>query len=114
MAREKKKTKDIHIRIAEDDLSILKDKADKAKLSLTDYLTYCGIGKQIFIVDEFISQTRCKCCSQSAFSYPIKTTNQDSHFIWPSYNLIGFTAVFSTYIQIPVYNHSIFLLSRLK
>ena len=51
MAREKKKTKDIHIRIAEDDLSILKDKADKAKLSLTDYLTYCGIGKQIFIVD---------------------------------------------------------------
>ena len=51
MAREKKKTKDIHIRIAEDDLSILRDKADKAKLSLTDYLTYCGIGRQIFIVD---------------------------------------------------------------
>lgn len=51
MARERKKTKDIHIRIAEDDLQILKKKADEVKLSLTDYLTYCGIGKQIFIVE---------------------------------------------------------------
>ena len=51
MTREKIKTKDIHIRISEDELQILKNKADSVKLSLTDYLTYCGIGKQIFVVE---------------------------------------------------------------
>jgi hypothetical protein len=51
MTREKIKTKDIHIRISEDELQMLKNKADSVKLSLTDYLTYCGIGKQIFVVE---------------------------------------------------------------
>lgn len=51
MTREKIKTKDIHIRISDDELQMLKNKADSVKLSLTDYLTYCGIGKQIFVVE---------------------------------------------------------------
>ena len=51
MTREKIKTKDIHIRISEDELQMLKNKADSVKLSLTDYLTYSGIGKQIFVVE---------------------------------------------------------------
>lgn len=51
MTREKIKTKDIHIRISDDELQMLKNKADSVKLSLTDYLIYCGIGKQIFVVE---------------------------------------------------------------
>ena len=61
MSRERKKTRDVHIRISEDALSLIKKKADEAGLSLTDYLTYCGGGKQIFIVegiDELARQHR--------------------------------------------------------
>ena len=51
MKRQKNKTRDLHIRISEDDLAHIKDKAEEAKLSLTDYITYSCIGRQIFVVD---------------------------------------------------------------
>lgn len=61
MTRIKKKTRDLHIRISEDHLEMIKKKAEEAKLSLTDYITYICIGRQITVVeglDELIRQHR--------------------------------------------------------
>ena len=40
------------IRISEDNLNIVHYKADQAKLTLTEYVTQCALGKQIFVIDE--------------------------------------------------------------
>lgn len=45
------KNKKLSIRISEDDLRRVHDKADKAKLSVTDYVTKCCLGKQIVVID---------------------------------------------------------------
>lgn len=39
------------IRISESDLQKIHNKADKAKLTLTEYITKACLGKQIFIID---------------------------------------------------------------
>ena len=39
------------IRISEDDLNIVHYKAKQAKLTLTEYVTQCVLGKQIFVID---------------------------------------------------------------
>ena len=39
------------IRISEDDLNIVHYKAEQAKLTLTEYVTQCVLGKQIFVID---------------------------------------------------------------
>ena len=39
------------IRISEDDLNIVHHKAEQAKLTLTEYVTQCALGKQIFVID---------------------------------------------------------------
>ena len=39
------------IRISEDDLKIFHYKAEQAKLTLTEYVTQCVLGKQIFVID---------------------------------------------------------------
>jgi len=51
MTSVKKKTRDLHILISESDLFLLKKKAEKARLSLTDYITSCCLRKQIFVVE---------------------------------------------------------------
>lgn len=55
------KDKKLSIRISEEDLRTLHHKADKAKLSITDYVTKCCLGKQIFVIngiDEVIRQQK--------------------------------------------------------
>lgn len=39
------------IRISEDDLNIVHYKAEQAKLTLTEYVTQCALGRQIFVID---------------------------------------------------------------
>ena len=39
------------IRISEDDLNIVHYKAEQAKLTMTEYVTQCALGKQIFVID---------------------------------------------------------------
>ena len=39
------------IRISEENLQKIHHKADQAKLSLTDYVTRCCLGKQIVVID---------------------------------------------------------------
>ena len=39
------------IRITEEDLNIVHYKAEQAKLTLTEYVTQCALGKQIFVID---------------------------------------------------------------
>lgn len=39
------------IRISESDLQKIHNKADKAKLTLTEYITKACLGKQIFVID---------------------------------------------------------------
>ena len=39
------------IRISEEDLNIVHYKAKQAKLTLTEYVTQCVLGKQIFVID---------------------------------------------------------------
>lgn len=39
------------IRISEEDLQKIHHKADRAKLSLTDYVTRCCLGKQITVIE---------------------------------------------------------------
>ena len=39
------------IRISESDLQKIHNKADKANLTLTEYITKACLGKQIFVVD---------------------------------------------------------------
>ncbi len=45
------KNKKLSIRISESDLEKIHQKSAKDKLSLTDYVTRCCIGKQIFVID---------------------------------------------------------------
>ena len=45
------KNKKLSIRISEDDLRQIHDRAVKAKLSVTDYVTKCCLGKQIVVID---------------------------------------------------------------
>lgn len=45
------KNKKLSIRISESDLEKIHRKSTKAKLSLTDYVTRCCLGKQIFVID---------------------------------------------------------------
>ena len=55
------KDRKLSIRISEEDLRTLHHKADKAKLSITDYVTKCSLGKQIFVInglDEVIRQQK--------------------------------------------------------
>ena len=55
------KDKKLSIRISEEDLRTLHHKADKAKLSITDYVTKACLGKQIFVInglDEVIRQQK--------------------------------------------------------
>ena len=39
------------IRISDENLKILHHKAEQAKLTLTEYVTQCALGKQIFVID---------------------------------------------------------------
>ena len=55
------KDRKLSIRISEKDLRTLHHKADKAKLSITDYVTKACLGKQIFVInglDEVIRQQK--------------------------------------------------------
>ena len=55
------KDRKLSIRISEEDLRTLYHKADKAKLSITDYVTKACLGKQIFVInglDEVIRQQK--------------------------------------------------------
>ena len=45
------KSRKMSIRISESDLQKIHNKADKAKLTLTEYITKACLGKQIFIID---------------------------------------------------------------
>ena len=45
------KEKKMSIRISEEDLNIVHRKAEQAKLTLTEYVTQCALGKQIFVID---------------------------------------------------------------
>lgn len=45
------KNKKLSIRISEDNLALIHQKAEKAKLSFTDYVTRACLGKQIVTVD---------------------------------------------------------------
>ena len=45
------KDKKMSIRISEEDLNIVHYKAEQAKLTLTEYVTQCALGKQIFVID---------------------------------------------------------------
>ena len=45
------KDRKLSIRISGEDLQTLHHKAQKANLSITDYVTKCCLGKQIFVID---------------------------------------------------------------
>lgn len=45
------KDRKMSIRISDEDLRTLHHKAEQAKLTLTEYITQCGIDKQIFVID---------------------------------------------------------------
>ncbi len=46
------KNKRLSLRISEEDLSAIKNKANQSKMTLTQYLTKVGLGKQIVIIDD--------------------------------------------------------------
>lgn len=55
------KNKKLSIRISEEDLQRIHHKAQQAKLSLTDYVTRCCLGKQITVIeglDEVVRQQK--------------------------------------------------------
>ena len=55
------KNKKLSIRISEEDLQKIHHKAQQAKLSLTDYVTRCCLGKQITVIeglDEVVRQQK--------------------------------------------------------
>ena len=55
------KDRKLSIRISEKDLQTLHHKADRAKMSLTEYITNCGLGKQIVVInglDDVIRQQK--------------------------------------------------------
>ena len=45
------KDRKLSIRISGEDLQTLHHKAAKVNLSLTEYITKCSLGKQIFVID---------------------------------------------------------------
>lgn len=45
------KDRKLSIRISDEDLQTLHHKAERANLSLTEYVTKCGLGKRIFVID---------------------------------------------------------------
>ena len=45
------KDRKMSIRISDADLQTLHYKAKQAKLTLTEYVTQCALGKQIFVID---------------------------------------------------------------
>lgn len=49
--RNQMKDRKMSIRISDEDLQILHHKAKQAKLTLTEYVTQCALGKQIFVID---------------------------------------------------------------
>ena len=49
--RNQMKDKKMSIRISEENLNIVHYKAEQAKLTLTEYVTQCVLGKQIFVID---------------------------------------------------------------
>ena len=49
--RKPMKDRKMSIRISDEDLRTLHHKAEQAKLTLTEYITQCGIDKQIFVID---------------------------------------------------------------
>ena len=61
MKKEQLKTKDLHIRIAENDLEIIRAKALSSYMTVTDFVTRCCLDKQIFVVeglDEVVRQQK--------------------------------------------------------
>ena len=55
------KSRKLSIRISDEDLQTLHHNAERAKLSLTEYVTKCGLGKQIIVInglDEVIRQQK--------------------------------------------------------
>ena len=59
--KEKMKSRKLSIRISNEDLQTLHHNAERAKLSLTEYVTKCGLGKQIIVInrlDEVIRQQK--------------------------------------------------------
>lgn len=49
--KDKMKDRKLSIRISGEDLQTLHHKAARANLSLTEYITKCSLGKQIFVID---------------------------------------------------------------
>ena len=45
------KDRKMSIRISDEDLQTLHHKAEEAKLTLTEYVTQCALGKQIIVID---------------------------------------------------------------
>ena len=45
------KDRKLSIRISDEDLQTFHYKAERARLSITDYVTKCCLGKQIFVID---------------------------------------------------------------
>lgn len=55
------KSRKLSIRISDEDLQTLHHNAERAKLSLTEYVTKCGLGKQIIVInglDKIIRQQK--------------------------------------------------------
>lgn len=61
MTKEKNKTKNLHIRLSENDFDLIRKKALSSYLTVTDYVTKCCLEKQIFVIegiDEVIRQQK--------------------------------------------------------
>ena len=61
MTKEKNKTKNLHIRLSENDFELIREKALSSYLTVTDYVTKCCLEKQIFVIegiDEVIRQQK--------------------------------------------------------
>lgn len=61
MIKEKNKTKNLHIRLSENDFDHIRKKALSSYLTVTDYVTKCCLEKQIFVIegiDEVIRQQK--------------------------------------------------------
>ncbi len=59
--KDKMKDRKLSIRISDEDLQTLHHKAERAKMSLTEYITKCSLGKQIFVInglDEVVRQQK--------------------------------------------------------
>ena len=61
MTKEKNKTKNLHIRLSENDFELIRKRALSSYLTVTDYVTKCCLEKQIFVIegiDEVIRQQK--------------------------------------------------------